>query len=77
MSERPSLTEFVSSNSLEVGTRSTLLWGMTVEVTFEADNPEDAAAIAKRITERVIEHPAVWDATGDFEPEQKTETVDV
>lgn len=56
---------------------TTRLWGMTVEATFEADNAEDADAISRRLTERVLEHPQVWSATGEFDPEQKTETVDV
>lgn len=55
---------------------TTRLWVVNVTACFEADNPEDAAAIARRLTERVLEHPDVWGATGEFDPEQTTEVVD-
>lgn len=53
------------------------LFTMSVDAVFEADNIEDAQAIARRITERVLEHPGVWEALGNFNVEQNTETVDV
>lgn len=55
--------------------QTTHLWEATVTVAFEADNPEDAAAVAKRLTERVLDHPQVWAASGEFDPQQATETV--
>ena len=39
-----------------------------IEASIEADNDEDAAAIVKRLTERVVEHPCVLDAEGQIEP---------
>jgi len=56
---------------------STSLYVVNIAAQFEADNAEDAEAIAERLTGRVFEHPAVWNAEGDFDPEQKTEAVDV
>ena len=56
---------------------TSLLWHMTVELTFEADNLKDAQAVAQRVTGRVLEHQSVWAAVGEFDPEQETETVDV
>jgi hypothetical protein len=55
----------------------TRLYVVNIAAQFEADNAEDAEAIAERLTGRVFEHPAVWNAEGDFDPEQKTEAVDV
>jgi hypothetical protein len=48
-----------------------------IYVQFVADNPEDATAVARRLTERVLEHPSVWRTETDFNEEQSTETVDV
>lgn len=56
--------------------QTTELWGAMVYVQFVADNAEDATAVAKRLTERVLEHPSVWRAECDFNDEQSTETVD-
>lgn len=55
----------------------TRLWRADMSVTFEADNPEGAAAIANRLLARVMEHPATWAAEYDFDEEQATEVVDV
>jgi hypothetical protein len=38
-----------------------------IEASIEADNDEDAAAIVKRLTERVFEHPCVMDVEGQLE----------
>lgn len=54
----------------------TQLWETTIVAQFEADNAEDAAAIAERLTVRVLDHPQTWAVDGEFDPEQKTETVD-
>lgn len=41
-----------------------------IEAWFEADNDEDAAAIAQRLRDRVAEHPAVGEV--EFErPEEQ------
>lgn len=55
---------------------TTQLWVMQIEASFEADNEADALAVSERLTARVLEHPAVWAAVGEFDPEQATETVD-
>lgn len=55
---------------------STRLWEATIEVEFIADNPEDAAAIVRQLTERVFDHPCVWAVQEEFDPKQPAETVD-
>ncbi len=52
-------------------------WIMDINVTFEADNQLDAEAIARRVTQRVLEHPSVWAAEGEFDPDQTTQAVGV
>ena len=67
-----------SGNSRHENTGATArLWTTNVEATFEADNAEDAEAIAERISERVFAHPQVWSVEAHFDVEQRTETVDV
>ncbi len=73
MSEEPT---FVQPGLADRIPPTTQVWIMDINLTFEADNLEDAEAVARRITERVIEHPAVWNAEGAFDPDQTTETVD-
>lgn len=34
-------------------------YATVIEVWFEADNPEDAEGVVKRLTQRVLEHPCV------------------
>lgn len=58
------------------GASLTRLWTTVVEATFVADNAEDAEAVAKRLNERVLEHPSVWETAVEFDPDQETETVD-
>lgn len=53
------------------------LWTLNVEVTFQADDADEAEQMAAEIAAESLKHESVWSVNGDFEPEQATETVDV
>src|SRR5438105_13724879 len=58
-------------------TLTTRLWTMKVDVTFEAHDEDEALQMAEEIVGTTLEHEAVWATCGEFDPDQKTETVDM
>jgi hypothetical protein len=56
--------------------RTTRLWRTDVEVVFAADDVHEANDMCAEITGSILEHEAVWNVEGSFDPEQPTETVD-
>lgn len=51
-------------------TDETMEFTVVIEAWFEADNPEDAEAIVRRLQERVFEHPSVFKVEAEQPEEQ-------